>query len=177
MGSSKLAVEITDDNMAKKKHRAHDHHAQEENINIRAAVVHVIGDMLQSIGVIIAAVLIYFYPEAKIADPICTYLFSILVIFTTVPVFRDCIHVLMESRPKGVDTEHIKSKILEIPEVQRIDDMHCWALAGNKNVMIVHVRLFPDEASNKVNRVQKVYTLIKLIVSKEDVCHFTAQIL
>ena len=58
--------------------------------------MHVIGDMLQSIGVIIAAICIYIWPEAKIADPICTYIFSILVIFTTVPVFRDCVKVLME---------------------------------------------------------------------------------
>jgi zinc transporter 2 len=88
-----------------KVHRTHDAHAgqQEENINIRAAVVHVIGDIIQSIGVIIAATLILFVPAAKIADPICTYLFSILVIFTTVPVFRDCIAVLMESVPTSID--------------------------------------------------------------------------
>ena len=66
------------------------------NINIRAAVVHVIGDMLQSIGVIIAAILITIDSDFKIADPICTYLFSILVIFTTIPVFRDCMRILME---------------------------------------------------------------------------------
>ena len=86
-------------------HLHHDHHqhAEEENINIRAAVVHVIGDMLQSIGVIIASVLIYIWPETKTADPICTYLFSILVIITTIPVFKDCMVILMESKPKGVE--------------------------------------------------------------------------
>ena len=79
----------------------HDHghshgHKEEMNINIRAAVVHVIGDMLQSIGVIIAAILITINDDFKIADPICTYLFSILVIITTIPVFRDCMRILME---------------------------------------------------------------------------------
>lgn len=84
----------------------HDHHDHgnkskksghnEENINVRAAIVHVIGDILQSIGVIIASVLIYFWPQAKIADPICTYVFSVLVLFTTIPVFTDCLKVLME---------------------------------------------------------------------------------
>ena len=88
-------------------HHDHHHHAEEENINIRAAVVHVIGDMLQSIGVIIASVLIYIWPETKIADPICTYLFSILVIITTIPVFKDCMVILMESKPKGVEPEKI----------------------------------------------------------------------
>jgi zinc transporter 2 len=55
--------------------------------------------MVQSVGVIIAAVLIYFKPEWKRADPICTFLFSILVIFTTIPVMADCIKVLMEGVP------------------------------------------------------------------------------
>jgi len=133
----------------KKVHPAHNEHKQEENINIRAAVVHVIGDMLQSIGVIIAALLIYFWPEAKIADPICTYLFSILVIFTTVPVFRDCINVLMESQPTGIDTDMLREQILSIKEVEKIDDMHCWAIAGNKNVLTVHIKLFGEDLDVK----------------------------
>jgi len=71
-------------------------------------VVHVIGDMLQSIGVIIAATIIYKWPEAKIADPICTYLFSILVMFTTIPVVKDCGKILMEGAPQGISIPEIK---------------------------------------------------------------------
>jgi len=74
-------------------------------MNVRAAIVHAIGDLLQSIGVIIAAIVISIWPNAKIVDPICTYLFSVLVMFTTVPVFRDCISVLMEQQPSGFDSE------------------------------------------------------------------------
>jgi cation diffusion facilitator family transporter len=119
----------------------HDHHHdhEEENINIRAAVVHVIGDMLQSIGVIIAAVLIYIWPETKIADPICTYLFSILVIITTIPVFKDCMRILMESTPKGIDTSKIRNKIMEVEGVQAVTDLHVWSLAGNKNILTAHI--------------------------------------
>ena len=68
----------------------------EENINIRAAIIHIMGDMLQSIGVICASFIIYIWPEAKIADPICTYLFTILVLCSTVPVSIDCVKILME---------------------------------------------------------------------------------
>lgn len=58
----------------------HDHGHSHENLNISAAVIHVIGDMLQSVGVIIASLLIYIMgPQWSIADPICTYLFSIIV--------------------------------------------------------------------------------------------------
>lgn len=73
--------------------------------------------MIQSIGVIIAALIIHFYPQAEIVDPICTYIFSILVIFTTVPVFKDCISVLMESTPKGIKPVEIKEEILKLKDI------------------------------------------------------------
>lgn len=59
-------------------------------------MIHMIGDIIQSIGVIIAGVIIYLKPEYTIADPICTYIFSVLVIFTTIPIMKDCIRILME---------------------------------------------------------------------------------
>jgi cation diffusion facilitator family transporter len=102
-------------------------------------VVHVIGDMLQSIGVIIASVLIYIWPETKVADPICTYLFSILVIITTIPVFRDCVRILMEQIPKSINTDKIKESIMKVKGVKAVPDLHVWALAGNKNVLTAHI--------------------------------------
>jgi len=72
-------------------------------MNIRAAIIHIIGDIVQSIGVVIAALVIFFFPEAHIADPICTLLFTVLCIFTTIPIFIDCMSVLMEATPKQVD--------------------------------------------------------------------------
>lgn len=144
----------------------------EENINIRAAVVHVIGDMLQSIGVIIAAVLITFYPAAKIADPICTYLFSILVLMTTIPVFRDCMKIVMEVQPNSVDTDKIRDKISHIAEVESIDDLHTWALAGSKHCMIVHVSLRPLDGDNQIvpeERAKNVHKQISKIAKANDI--------
>jgi len=77
----------------------------EENVNVRAAMIHIIGDILQSIGVLIAAGVIFFWPSLTICDPICTFVFSIIVMFTTVPIVKDCIRVLMEGTPHGLDME------------------------------------------------------------------------
>ena len=86
-----------------------------ENINVRAAFVHVIGDLIQSIGVVIAGyiiwirvsveynliisnsfIAIFLQPDWKLADPICTFLFCILVLFSTINVLKDALRVLME---------------------------------------------------------------------------------
>ena len=79
---------------------------------MRAAIVHMVGDMVQSLGVIIAAVIIYVKPDWTIADPICTFLFSILVMFTTVPIFKDCMRFLMESAPEDTDTVELFNALL-----------------------------------------------------------------
>ena len=85
-----------------------------KNINVRAAFIHVIGDLIQSIGVVIAGYIIKFFvsastlillltcfsvqPQWHIVDPICTFLFSILVIISTLNVLRDAMLVLMEGK-------------------------------------------------------------------------------
>ncbi|NXI37174.1 ZNT8 protein, partial [Galbula dea] len=66
------------------------------NASLRAAFVHTIGDLFQSISVLISALIIFFKPEYKIADPICTFVFSIFVLATTITILRDILIVLME---------------------------------------------------------------------------------
>lgn len=71
-----------------------------ENINVRAAFIHVLGDVLQSIGVFCAALVIYFRPSWQLADPICTFIFSIIVLFTTLNILKDAVVVSGKSKIK-----------------------------------------------------------------------------
>ncbi|NXH70762.1 ZNT8 protein, partial [Hydrobates tethys] len=66
------------------------------NASLRAAFVHTIGDLFQSISVLISALIIFFKVRYKIADPICTFVFSIFVLATTITILRDILVVLME---------------------------------------------------------------------------------
>ena len=63
------------------------------------------GDMLMSVGVIIAATIIYFDEKLWWADPCCTYLFSIIVLVTTIPIIKNCITIMMEGAPRSFDIE------------------------------------------------------------------------
>jgi zinc transporter 2 len=95
----------------------HEHNHNEKakrNINVDAAYLHVLGDMIMSIGVVIASLIIYFVPSATIADPICTYIFSIIVCITVYPICKNCIQVLMEGSPDEIDVEALLSDIKQI---------------------------------------------------------------
>lgn len=125
----------------------HSHKAtpgKEQNTSVRAAFIHVVGDLVQSVGVLVAAYVIYFKPEYKMVDPICTFLFSILVLATTLAILRDVLLVLMEGTPKGVDFNAVKESLLCIPGVKALHSLHIWALTVSQPVLSVHIAINED---------------------------------
>ncbi|KAG5894777.1 hypothetical protein JTB14_005213 [Gonioctena quinquepunctata] len=120
---------------------AHSHgqhsHTANNSINVRAAAIHVLGDLLQSIGVLVAALIIKFCPNAKVADPICTLIFSLLVILTTIRVGKDSLWFLIEGSP--VNTMKLRAELLKIAGVKHIHGLHVWSLAPGKNAAAVHL--------------------------------------
>ncbi|KAG7257706.1 hypothetical protein CRUP_027232 [Coryphaenoides rupestris] len=112
---------------------------QQANASVRAAFVHVVGDLLQSVSVMISAIIIYFKPEYKIADPICTFLFSIFVLSTTITILRDILIVLMEGTPAGVKYPEVRERLLGVKGVTAVHNLHIWALTMNQAVLSAHV--------------------------------------
>uniref|UniRef100_A0A8C2IQH7 Proton-coupled zinc antiporter SLC30A8 n=1 Tax=Cyprinus carpio TaxID=7962 RepID=A0A8C2IQH7_CYPCA len=123
---------------------------QQANASVRAAFVHVIGDLLQSVSVLVSALIIFFKvkdqmllasPEYKIADPICTFLFSIFVLLTTFTILRDIVIVLMEGTPAGVNYNEMRERLLGIKGVKAVHNLHIWALTMNQALLSVHVAI------------------------------------
>ncbi|CAO2589465.1 Zinc transporter 2 [Lemmus lemmus] len=128
---------------------------QQENPSVRAAFIHVIGDLLQSLGVLVAAYIIYFKPEYKYVDPICTFLFSILVLGTTLAILRDVILVLMEGTPKGVDFTAVKNLLLSVDGVEALHNLHIWALTVAQPVLSVHIAIAQNADAQAVLKVAR----------------------
>lgn len=96
------------------------------NINVRAAFIHVVGDFLQSVGVLIAALVIHYRPDYAIVDPICTFLFSIIVLVTTINIIKDAINVLMEGMPDGVNFIEVRESLQDLKSVIRVHNLRIW---------------------------------------------------
>ncbi|KAF7662126.1 hypothetical protein LDENG_00245640 [Lucifuga dentata] len=111
------------------------------NASVRAAFVHVVGDLLQSVSVLVSAIIIFFKPEYKVADPICTFLFSVLVLGTTVTIMRDILVVLMEGTPGGVKYGEVRGHLLAVKGVTAVHNLHIWALTMNQAVLTAHVAI------------------------------------
>ncbi|XP_045497023.1 zinc transporter 2-like isoform X1 [Colias croceus] len=125
-------------------------HERGENINVRAAFIHVLGDFLQSFGVFVAAIVIYFKPEWILVDPICTFLFSILVLITTFNIIKDTLLVLMEGSPRGVDFQEVANTFLSLPGVVRVHNLRMWALSLDKTALAAHLAIRTGVSPQKI---------------------------
>ncbi|NXM81401.1 ZNT4 protein, partial [Oenanthe oenanthe] len=122
-------------------------HGHSSSLAVRAAFVHALGDLVQSIGVLVAAYIIRFKPEYKIADPICTYVFSILVVFTTIRILCDTGVIILEGVPRHLNVDRIKEDLMKIEDVYSIEDLNVWSLTAGKTTAIVHLQLVPGSSS------------------------------
>ncbi|ESP02659.1 hypothetical protein LOTGIDRAFT_180179 [Lottia gigantea] len=141
------------------------------NINVKAAFIHVIGDLCQSIGVLVAAFIIYFKPEWKIADPICTFLFSLFVIVTTVTILRDIIVVLMEGTPRHLVFGDIRDAFYEIEGIKDIHNLRVWSLTMNKIALSVHIAVYSSADTQSVLKMAS-----NMIKEKFEITETTMQI-
>ncbi|MFD2444721.1 cation diffusion facilitator family transporter [Bacillus sp. CGMCC 1.16607] len=122
---------------------------KDENLNVRSAFLHVLGDMLGSVGAIIAALLIYFFGWG-IADPIASVIVAILIIISGWRVTKASLHILMEGSPAQVDTQKVKQSLMEIPFVKDIHDMHVWSITSDFHSFSCHISIAGDGAHDVV---------------------------
>lgn len=115
-----------------------------ENINMRATFLHVLGDLLGSIGAIIAALLIMYF-DWKIADPIASLIVALIILKGGFGVSKDAVHVLMEGTPAHLDVKMIRERLLQIPDVVGIHDFHIWNITSDFPSISCHLVISSDQ--------------------------------
>jgi hypothetical protein len=106
------------------------------NLNVQAAFIHVLGDLLQSIGVMIAAAVSWAVPSAHVADPVCTFLFALLVLGTTVGIMRQGIATLLNAVPAHISVPALAAELAALPGVSGVHDLHVWAYGSEGRVAL-----------------------------------------
>ncbi|KAJ0106302.1 hypothetical protein Patl1_17379 [Pistacia atlantica] len=144
---------------------------KQRNINVQGAYLHVLGDSIQSVGVMIGGAIIWYKPEWKIIDLICTLIFSAIVLGTTIRMLRNILEVLMESTPREIDATRLEKGLCEMDEVVAIHELHIWAITVGKVLLACHVKIKPDADADMV--LDKV---IEYIRREYNISHVTIQI-
>ena len=110
------------------------------SLNTRAALLHVLGDLLGSVGAILAGGLILAF-DWTWADPAISVLIAVLLLIGSVRVLREVTVVLMQGTPSGVDLERLRERIEGVDGVSNVHDLHVWSLRPGDEVVSVHVVL------------------------------------
>ncbi|MHB8534283.1 MAG: cation diffusion facilitator family transporter [Sulfuricaulis sp.] len=112
----------------------------EHDMNTRAALLHVMGDLLGSVAALIAGAVIYYTGWAPI-DPILSLVICALILFSTLRLLRDALHVLMEGVPPHLDLNAVGRSLAGVADVVSIHDLHIWMLSSGTPALSAHVVL------------------------------------
>lgn len=141
-----------------------------ENLNVKSAFLHVLGDILGSVGAITAALLILFFGW-NLADPIASMIVAVLIIISGYRVTRDSFNILMESAPENLPSEDVQAKLLTVEEVEEVTDLHIWSITSDFPSLTCHVIVYEQADEQIVLR--KIQNLLH---DEFELHHMTIQI-
>ena len=141
-----------------------------ENLNMQGALRHVLADLLGSVGVIVAAIVII-VTGWSYADPIISVFIGVLVIFSSWKLLRDSVSILLESSPPGIDAEEVGNKMAGVEGVEEVHDLHIWMVTSGFPALAAHVLVGADEDCHERRR-----ELEGLIAEEFDIDHTTLQV-
>jgi cobalt-zinc-cadmium efflux system protein len=112
----------------------------EMTVNVRAALLHVIGDLVSSFAALLAGIVIYATGWLPI-DPILSLAIAVLILASTVGLLRGTLHVLMEGVPPALELTGIGRELAELPGVASVHDLHVWSIAPGRIALSAHLEL------------------------------------
>ncbi len=140
------------------------------SLNERAVYLHIMEDVLGWIAVLIAGIAMHFW-NIPILDPLLSILISLWVLYNVFRNTCDTMRVLLQAIPEGVPVDQLKQRILGLPEVRSIHDLHIWSLDGESHVMTLHVVGTPNcdlqAIRNAINTISKEYKIMHTTVEFE----------
>jgi len=148
--------------------REHDH----DDLNTRAAFLHVLGDMLASIGVIGAGIAILLTGQQWI-DPLVSVLISLLILFSSGRLLKETVHILAEGVPKGITASGMAETLKAISGIAEVHDLHIWTVSPGYIALSAHV-ILEDQTLSQTERIMG--EIKNLLSSQYQIDHTTIQV-
>jgi cobalt-zinc-cadmium efflux system protein len=145
--------------------------ARRHDINIRSAFVHMMGDLLGSVGIVIGAVAIRYTGWQEI-DPVLSILIGALIVWTAWDIIQESLNILLEGLPRGLDLQSVSLAMCEVEGVLDVHDLHIWNLGSNTRALSCHVLIqdLPPSASECILK-----CVNDLLADRFQICHTTVQ--
>jgi cobalt-zinc-cadmium efflux system protein len=145
--------------------------ASRHDLNVRSAFLHMLGDALGSVAIVIGAVAIRFTGWHQI-DPLLSILIGILIVWTAWDIIRESLNILLEGLPRGLRLADVVQAIKDVEGVLEVHDLHIWSLGSSAHAMSCHAVIedVPPSASDAVLR-----RINHLLLDRFHISHTTIQ--
>lgn len=141
-----------------------------ESLNIEAALRHVLADVLGSVGVI-AASLVILTTGWELADPIVSAVIALLILASAWGILRDSSHILLEGAPSGIAVDEVERVVLDVPGVESVHDLHVWTITSGFDALSAHVLVGRDQDCHALRR-----SLEEALAAAFGIRHTTLQV-
>lgn len=146
------------------------HSASRENLNMRGAFLHVMGDAVGSVGAILAGVLVWRWGWA-LADPLISVAICVLIIYSSWQLIRDSVNILLEGTPPHINIHAVVEAMHTVPGVTDVHDLHVWTISSGMEALSAHVTIEAGVAHRAV--LEAMQTQLR---SAFNIGHVTIQI-
>lgn len=142
-----------------------------EDVNIRAAVVHMLGDAVSSVGIVIAALAIRSTGN-PIWDPAISILIGVLILWSSWGILRETVNLLLEGTPSGIDPDAVSEALSKVKGVYGVHHLHIWALGPSRPALSCHVMVgdVPMKSTSKL-----LAEMNALLEAQYGITHITIQ--
>lgn len=157
------------------------HGSQKHSLNVRGAFIHVLGDLMGSVGAITAGVIMLVW-QAYWADPVASIVVCLFIVFNAWRLMRDSVAVLLEGTPAHVNVAAMKEALSRVPGVESVHDLHVWTLTSGVHAMTCHAVVAGSNNRHEIlenlraisrHRFQIHHTTIQL--EEENLCRHEEQ--
>jgi cobalt-zinc-cadmium efflux system protein len=110
----------------------------EHDLNLRSAFLHLMGDVLSTLGAVIAGVIIFF-TQWNWLDPLVSVLIGVFILYNAWGILRQTIHILLESSPENIDVSKMVTDIRAVDGVRDVHDLHVWSISEDLRMLSAHI--------------------------------------
>lgn len=148
------------------------HRGSESDLNLRSTFVHLMGDVISTVGAVIAGIFIYF-TNANWLDPLVSVLIGFLILYNAWGILRETVDILLESTPRDLDMKTMVNDITKVDGVLGVHDLHVWSLTQNLRTMSAHI-LTEDISVSTGAEIQS--RINELVYRRYNIAHATLQL-
>lgn len=130
-----------------------------KDINLNSAFLHVVGDAISSVGVILAAILIRLTGLVWI-DPLISLLIAVIILVSAYRVLKGALHILVEGVPEGLSIHKIQQSLASVPTVANVHDLHVWSICSGTVSLSAHIVLNNQEETYAETTMQQVKQML-----------------